>query len=154
MTYACTVEISCTHTFDKYVDWCTHEIMAHKKDWDVWICNERSVGSACSCNIGFRTELEFEEHPAAKHNEPFVHSNKYALGPKAGSFYCGFCRSMLSINKDDMDQWMTARLKHISAHLEAGCSKGDWAPLLMHWVFTEGVSTKKDLQFTAHSTTL
>jgi hypothetical protein len=155
MTYACTAEVSCSCTFEKYTDWCTHEVMAHKTDLNVWFCGDPSDDSPRSCNIGFRNVEEFRGHRYATHNDPSVNCSDYALGPQAGvRFYCGFCRLVLTINEDEKDQWATERLKHISVHFKAGRTKGDWTHLPMYWVFTDGFTTKKDLQFTAHSSTL
>lgn len=72
MIYKCTVEVSCTKTFEKYVDWCSHELLAHKNNLDVWVCNGHPTDPVGNCNIAFRHELDFTEHRFMKHNDPNV----------------------------------------------------------------------------------
>jgi hypothetical protein len=71
-----------------------HEKSTQSYDvYNIWHCMQRAIDEKEECGYSFSTEKEFIAHRRDRHNDRYVDSDVFALGPAVGKqFWCGFCR--------------------------------------------------------------
>lgn len=132
--YGCTFE-GCNGSFGSKNDWKRHENSQHFQ-LDIWRCDEKADdASGGVCAKFYHRRESFKNHLKKCHGiddskivDDKMNSCRMDCSRQT-QFWCGFCRTIISSNKNGLSAW-NERYNHIEAHLQGrGCEKKemkDW----------------------------
>lgn len=128
----------CHQSFETREEWIEHEKNAHDPHPDIYYCGLLKHDGE-RCDVGFLDLEDLEDHLQEEHGIKTADDDDlwdHNVGVHTQTYWCGFCREVITDESETQDGWEVSRFTHIGNHFRGVNSTreftaADWREIFM-----------------------